>query len=489
MNNEFSNDLKNELKNDKNLKFLVVEDSKLINLGLTAKLEKSGSVVSCFSREDALSVLSSRNRLFDIAFIDLDLEYELAGLDVLKSVIQKNIYAVILTGREENTIVESAYKIGCHDYLNKPFNQEDLGLIFNRFKFHNNKNEVMKFLSASFQTSSDAYAKQLEAINQFITSDRPLYISGETGVGKTFLAKSIHQFLFSDKEVPFIHLNCAEVPPNLIESEIFGHKKGAFSGADKDKQGLMKLANNGILFLDEISTMPMETQQKFLKSIEEKCFYPLGSEKLERSNFKLISATCENLEEIVQIGKFRKDLYYRIMGIVVKVPPLRERKNDIPLLINKLIKNSKRKVFIPQDVLNALESYWWPGNIRELNNLITIFMTKENGLISMNDVPDHVLENSDSKHFNATKITTVAIDNSCKNDNREVDAVNTNATLLTDRQIEYVSNNGLIKFIEKLEQEIVDIFFQKNNFKVRKTVEQLKISNSVFYKARNCKEK
>ena len=215
--------------------------------------------------------------------------------------------------------------------------------------------------------------------------------------------------------------------------------------------------------------MPVLLQKKLLKAIEEKTFYPLGSEKSVTSNFRLISATCEDLKSLVAKGDFREDLYFRIEGYNINLKGLAQRSGDIPLLIKHFMKKSIRRVVIPQDVMSVLESYSWPGNIRELRKCIEMLQSKSAGIITLADLPTNIASNS---HPCQTKAST----------NLVSDLLETDAGLMSVEQIHYISEHGLKAFIEKVEDEMVGYFYKKNSEKVRQTLSQLKISNSSFYR-------
>src|SRR5690606_21697394 len=202
------------------------------------------------------------------------------------------------------------------------------------------------------------------------------------------LGKLIHKISGPSGEL--IHLNCAEVPENLLESELFGHVKGAFTGADKERVGKLTLAHKGTLFLDEVGTMPLSMQQKLLKAIDEKTFYPVGSNKPQKIDFTLITATCEDLQEKIISKNFREDFYYRISGISLEISPLKMRPNDIELLVAKFIRESSRKFIIKQEALEVIKKLSWPGNIRELFKFLERIQDSGIGIISEEKISDFI---------------------------------------------------------------------------------------------------
>lgn len=296
-------------------------------------------------------------------------------------------------------------------------------------------------------TDDSSLIKELETIDQALLSTRPILITGESGTGKTFLAKFIHQLTGSS--TPFVHLNCAEISESLLESELFGYEKGAFTGAQKSKKGMLELAHNGILFLDEIATMPLSVQKKLLKAIEEKTFYPLGSEKLVQSNFRLISATCEDLKSKIESGEFRSDFFFRIEGFNVTLKSLRNRKDDFNRLIQFFIKKGERMIVFDSGAKAAMLEYSWPGNVRELERTIEILQTNTRGIVTALDLAPLL-----SKGFSS----------------------------FSHVDLEEIKKLGLKTYIENMESNILKLALEQNEDKVRKTLTDLKISNNSYYR-------
>ncbi len=447
--------------NKRVLNFLVIEDDDLSRLNLVTALKDHGLVREARNSEEAKKLLSEEK--FDLAWIDLDLEKDLAGLDLIPLVKNKKTYAVVLSGREEDRSIEEAYKRGCEDYLSKPFDKEALNMILRKFRILSKESVLRNFFANQYVTQDDSLVKNLKIINEVVTTNKPVFLKGPTGTGKTLIAKLIHNLIF-EKEDSFIHLNCSEIPENLLEAELFGYEKGAFSGAEISKKGKFALADGGTLFLDEIATMPMILQQKILRAIDEKSFYPLGSEKMVKSDFRLVSATCENLEEMVKDGSFREDLYYRIEGFNINLPSLVERREDIPLLIKHFLGKGKRRVVLSKNVKGILNNYSWPGNIRELKRVVEILQSKSHGLIEVEDLPAHI------RGISSTYIEKVEVSEHIP------------GSILSKMQLDYIRINGLKSFLEKVEEDAVSIIFKENDEKVRKTLGVLKISNSAFYR-------
>lgn len=432
------------------MKFLIVEDDQLSALVLSKILSTFGQVEHAISTRQALEKASLKS--FDIILIDLDLESELAGLTLLKDLKNVNCYKVIISGRDNSSIIRTAYENGCRDYLVKPYKGKSVEMVVQRYLLMKRKERVQSQLMQRYITLDQSIWEQIGQVAFGLVSDRPVMITGESGTGKTQLAKILHEVAFESG--PFIHLNCSELSESLLESELFGHVKGAFTGAVKSKKGVLELANGGTLFLDEVATMPHSLQKKLLKAIEEKYFFKVGGEEIVESNFRIITATCEDLKEKIKKTEFREDLYYRLEGFNIHLTPLRERGEDIPLLINELQKSFDRRLVFNEDAWEYLMNYAWPGNIRELKKFIDLLHAKNVGLVHVSDLPEKITANQ----------------------------LGPTQKIFDELHFDFVKKYGLSRYVEKIEEDVLRISLNENDHKVRRTLEDLQISTNAFYR-------
>ncbi len=320
----------------------------------------------------------------DLIITDLKLP-DSTGLDLLKILNKQglNITVIIVTGYGSITSAVNAMKSGAFDYLTKPLDIDELKIVIER-AFHQKKLRA-EIKDLKFQLSekygfdniiarSPNMLKVFEKVKQVGETNATVLVTGESGTGKELIAKAIH-FNSNKKNNSFIAINCGALPENLLESELFGYEKGAFTGATSRKMGKFELANKGTLFLDEIAELSLFTQVKLLRFLELKEFMRLGGNRVISVDVRLIAATNKNLEDEVQAGRFREDLYYRLKVFEIFLPPLRERKNDIPLIavhyLKEFSKQYKKKIeCFSKEAIEKLKKYNWPGNIRELKNLI-----------------------------------------------------------------------------------------------------------------------
>ncbi len=327
---------------------------------------------------------------FNICLTDMKLP-DGDGLDFVKFAQEKKpgLPVAIITAHGSMDTAIQALKIGAFDFLTKPVDLQKLRqLIVNALQDIPKINEANNYLIGE----CNSIINLRDMIHKLARSQAPVYICGESGVGKELVARMIHE-QGSRSEADFVPVNCGAIPHDLMESEFFGHVKGSFTGAVTDRMGLFQAADGGTLFLDEIAELPQQMQVKLLRAIQEKSVRQIGSQKETYVDVRILSATHKDLTSLVANGKFRQDLYYRINVIDLKVPPLRERKSDIPLLVNHILQksdaalNGEKSSLISEDAMNALMQYSFPGNIRELENILQrVIALHEGKEISIDDL-------------------------------------------------------------------------------------------------------
>lgn len=364
-------------------RILVLDDDQNLLKVIMMRLEANGyQVATATKTETALRIAKEEG--VDLALVDLKLAGE-NGIEVMEELhqIDPEMPIIILTAYGTIKSAVESMKRGADSYLSKPFDYHDLLLqIKNGLEKSRLAKEVLrlrhmvegKYGFENVIGKSEKMKKVLARVTQAAESESSVYIEGESGTGKGLIAKTLH-FASPSKDGPFVAINCATIPENLLESELFGYEKGAFTGATRRKKGFFLQAHKGTIFLDEISEMPLFMQAKLLRVLEEKEFYPLGGEKPVKVDTRLIAASNKNMKEEVNKGRFREDLFYRIYVIPIELPPLRERKEDIPLLAEHCLKkitkgNNKGIKGFSRGVLQKLMLYPWPGNVRELENTI-----------------------------------------------------------------------------------------------------------------------
>lgn len=387
---------------------LIVDDEAAARYGMRRALEKEGyQIHEAATLTGADDILGSQP--ISVVLLDVRLAAE-SGLDYLPSVVgAANAPSVIMiTAHGSERIAVEAIKRGAFDYLAKPFDVDELRLLVrNAAASHTLRMENERLRQAlagggslgRLIGSSPAMYKIFTLIERVAQTEVNVLITGESGTGKEEVAREIHARSRVGNG-PFVAVNCAAMPLELIESELFGHEKGAFTGAAGKRIGKFEAAANGTLFLDEIGDMGLETQAKVLRVIEDKTFQRLGSNETITSNARLISATNKQLDELAEQGKFREDLYYRLCVVQIELPPLRERKADIPALIDSFIQRyslayRSSPLGISSDTVKALLEYNWPGNIRQLKNTIErAVVLAENEQITSDVLPQEILNKS-----------------------------------------------------------------------------------------------
>jgi two-component system NtrC family response regulator len=382
-------------------KILVIDDDTSLRRVLEYNLQEEGyEVLSSASGEEGLNLFGQFNP--DLVITDM----KMAGMDglmVLKSVRERSpdTLVIIITAFGTVDVAVKAMKAGAYDYITKPFNRDALKLTVRKaLQFSGLFRENRRLKSelsdrADFRTivgSSKEMERVFEMIRRVADTEASVLITGESGTGKELVARAIHAGS-SRCNGPFVTINCSAIPRDLLESELFGHTKGAFTGAIKDKIGKFQLADGGTIFLDEVGDLLPELQPKLLRVLQEKEIEPVGSSKVQKIDVRVLSATNLNIEKAIAEGIFREDLYYRLAVIPIHLPPLRERRADIPLLIRYFsAKHGGEKVMFDKDALEILSMYSWPGNVRELENTVERMLIMRNGdMIGSADIPDKFL--------------------------------------------------------------------------------------------------
>ena len=385
-------------------RILIVDDEKLMRVSLEKQLKKEGFLVKSMKTSgDALKYI--RNEDFDIVVSDLRLP-GLDGIEFLKEIksISQNTTVIIMTAYGTVESAVTAMREGAFDYICKPFSTDELIIKLERaITYQKTTSEVTRLRSEiqelygqdNIVGKSKSMMKILETIKTISDRETTVLIQGESGTGKELIAGALH-YNSSRKDGPLIRLSCAALNKEILESELFGHEKGAFTGAIRTKKGKFELADGGSMFLDDVDDIPLEMQVKLLRVLQEREYERVGGEETISVDVRLICATKVDLAILVKQGKFREDLYYRLNVVAINLPPLRERREDISLLINYFMrKYSKRlKIFRPdisQDTLDLLVKYNWPGNVRELENVVEhALVFASNNKISVHSLPEYM---------------------------------------------------------------------------------------------------
>ncbi len=385
-------------------RILFIDDEPGNRESLTLLLEREGYRVDAVDAgEKAMDLLATES--YGVIITDLFLP-GVSGIDILKHVKEHSLpcNVILITGNATAETAVEAMKEGAFDYITKPLNFEKLKVLVakavekSRLVAENlylRQQLRGKYKFEKIIGNSPAIQPVFFRMEKILHTDSTVLILGESGTGKELVARAIH-FNGSRKDKPFIPINCGAIPAELLESELFGHVRGSFTGAVADKPGKFEVANQGTIFLDEIGTMPLHLQMKLLRVLQEQEIERVGSTRRTKLDVRVISATNSDLEQRVRRGEFREDLYYRLNVIPIHLPPLRERREDIPLLarhfMRKICADMRRPVLeLTQGALKALENYEWPGNVREMENVIerTIALT-DSDIIDRHDLPPQI---------------------------------------------------------------------------------------------------
>ncbi len=385
------------------LNLLLVDDERAVREACRDVAEGLGfNAFTAASAEEAYRLLDSQN--IDVVLLDLRLPGA-NGIDALLELRERrpDLVVVVMTGFATVQSAVQAMKEGAYDYVTKPFTKDELSLLLERVTNHlrlKSENRTLRERIKSKQGFGNIIgcAPEMEKIYRIIGkaahSNHPVLILGESGTGKELVARSVH-FSGPYRDKPFIPVDCGSLVPTLVESELFGYVKGAFTGASQTKDGLLSIAQGGTIFLDEVGELPVDLQAKLLRAIQEKEIRPVGSTRRIPIDVRILAATNRDLEHAVSQGTFRKDLYFRLNVLSVKIPPLRERRQDIPLLVGHFLDRLSREAgmerMLTDDAMKALLAYDWPGNVRELENCLERSCALTTApLMQLRDLPTYI---------------------------------------------------------------------------------------------------
>ncbi|QXP62595.1 sigma-54 dependent transcriptional regulator [Polaribacter sp. HaHaR_3_91] len=381
---------------------LIVDDDLLILELIQRHLQSLNyHTYKAISVKEALEILKDTS--IDLLITDLQMP-DVDGLELIKYTSEHypKIPKLVVTGFPSIEGALEVMKSGAVDYITKPFTKEELKkAVLKSLKINSKEDTVSQVKVAETHKpygeligASPAMRKVTDVIDRLKNNKATVFIYGESGTGKELVARSIH-YMGKYSSAPFVAVNCGAIPENLLESELFGYVKGAFTGAEKDRKGFFQAANNGTIFLDEIGNASLATQLRLLRVLQEKEVVRVGSQKAEKVDVRVIAATNINLKDLIEKKRFREDLYYRLTVVEIKVPTLTERSSDIPLLVEKFlfkygIEYKDRFIKITPEALEVLKNYYWPGNIRELENVIQRAIIMSDRKVDVEHLPKHI---------------------------------------------------------------------------------------------------
>lgn len=432
------------------MRILLIEDDPIISMQMNDLLAKNGKVTIASSYEEAIDILS--HQFFEIAFVDVNLGHsEYTGVNLLKHARSKVQKIYMLTSQDDELTVSRSLNKQADGFLSKNTDIKILRQEITNLIIGANSDKNLHQIFQKFPTNTASLKKHIQQLaNSPSLFHLNLLFTGETGTGKTHLARTLCQVIFP--ELKFINLNLAEIAPNLIESELFGHVAGSFTGATKEHKGIFHEAKGQILFLDEIGSLPVESQVKLLKVIEEKRFKPVGSEHYQNCDFILITATCEDLELKIKNGDFREDFYFRIAGHHIHLPSLQQRKQDIEIIVKAWERQSPLKLNIDSKFIESLSHRHWPGNTRELFQFL-----RKRAYLGKTQCHDS--------------------ERGLKAEKPESNTDNNN-----DWNLQEVEKLGLKNYVQQIEYEIFNTYLKKHHNKVNQICRKLKLSKAVYYR-------
>jgi DNA-binding NtrC family response regulator len=392
-------------------KVLVIDDDREFVTFIRVSLKNECDVYCAYEFVNGIELI--RKHSINLVLLDISLGSE-NGIGLIRKIkrLRPTIDVIMVTGHKDPALLLEAVREGASDYLVKPFAQEELFALIE--KFSKRSDEQPNTIPSPHTPSdcdyivgrSDALLYQLGKARKLKGEEANVIIEGESGTGKELFARFIHE-QEEDPKRPFVAINCAAIPTELLESELFGHEKGSFTGATERKIGKFELAHQGDLFLDEVSTLHENLQAKILRAIESKLITRVGGGSPINVNFRVIAATNENLEQRVRDGQFRRDLYHRLHVVSLTIPPLRKRKEDIPLLVEAFLKKygKGRAISCNQSAMIALSEYSWPGNVRELEHFIwNLSIIVPGNRITVSDLPECIFQKNTNEYYASLKV-------------------------------------------------------------------------------------
>jgi DNA-binding NtrC family response regulator len=433
------------------LNILVIEDEALARKVLAKHL--AGHNLDTADGAEAAKKKLAQNR-YDICFIDLMLGggNDCSGFELIPLAAAKGIYAVVMSSLDCEETVAKAYELGCRDFYVKGNEEANVKAVLERYLRKDSDGALAPIFAQSFITEDAATRRDVGEALRHAASELPIMILGPSGTGKTTLARVIHEY--SARKGELVAINCAAYTEDLLEAELFGYRKGAFTGADNTRKGKLLQADGGTLFLDEVGAMSHGMQAKLLKAVEEKSFYPVGSDKLERSSFRIISATLEEPQKLLEEKKLRFDFFQRVHGLTVRLKPLAERSGDIFPIIQATMRGRKRLSF-SEEARELLLGYAWPGNVRELKRLTDLLLAGSSGRIT----PEKIKRGLGAQGKPGTGT----------------------GAFLAEAQYAYALERGLNEALDKFSAEAVHRSLRENGGRKTKTMADLKISTRLLY--------